>query len=127
MAAAMTIAGLKRRERISGDARFERIRREGARAGDDFLFVRALANDLGRARLGLAVGRQSGGAVRRSRLRRMIREAFRLNKARMPAGFDLLVAPRAGAAGARLEALGRSLVELAARAAGRTRGDIEGS
>ena len=119
MPAAMTGAGLTRQERISGDARFERIRREGARAGDDVLFVRALANDLGLVRLGLAVGRQSGNSVRRTRLRRVIREAFRLNKGRLPAGLDLLVAPRAGAADAKPAALGRSLADLAAKVAGK--------
>jgi len=115
----MTGAGLTRRERISGDARFDRLRREGARAGDDVLFVRALVNELGLVRLGLAVGRQSGNAVRRARLRRVIREAFRLNKGRLPAGLDLLVSPRSGAADAKPAALGRSLAELSARVAGK--------
>lgn len=126
MPAAMAGAGLTRRERISGDARFERIRREGASAGDGILFVRALANDAGRVRLGLAVGRQSGGAVRRTRLRRVIREAFRINKGRLPSGLDLLVSPRGGAAGARLEELGRSLAKLAGQVAGKIRGEAKG-
>jgi ribonuclease P protein component len=110
-------SGLKPCERIRGDARFERIRRSGARAGDGLLFVRALANGLDRPRLGLAVGRSAGGAVRRTRLRRMLREAFRLTRGRLPAGLDLLLSPRKGAAGAGLTELEESLVRLAARAA----------
>lgn len=113
----MVGANFRPAERISGDKRFERLRREGAAAGDGLLLVRALANGRQQARLGLAVSRSSGGAVRRSRLRRMIREAFRLNKARLPRGLDLLVGPRAGAAGAGLPELGRSLVALARKAA----------
>ena len=87
--------------------------------------MRSLRNGLGITRLGLAVGRAAGGAVVRSRLRRVIREAFRLNKGRLPAGLDLLVSPRAGAADAGPDALGRSLADLAARVAGKLRGDTK--
>ena len=106
---------LRPREHLRGDGTFELIRRQGVSAGDDVLYVRALANDLGYARLGLAVGRNSGGAVQRSRLRRMIREAFRLNKSALPRDTDLLVSPRAGASKSGLEDFGRSLVSLARR------------
>jgi len=112
----MASARFRRSQRIRGDVQFERIRRRGAAAGDGVLFVRALPG--GRAtRLGLAVGRAAGNAVERSRLRRMIREAFRSSRAELPAGLDLLVAPRAGAAGAPLARLRGSLVALAGRAA----------
>ncbi|MHC4914443.1 MAG: ribonuclease P protein component [Planctomycetota bacterium] len=108
-------------DRIRGDARFQEIRRSGVRAGDDFLFVRALENDAGRSRLGLAVGRGAGRSVQRSRLRRAIREAFRLNRKDLPEGLDLLVSPRKGAAAASPEELGRSLVSLAGRTAAKLR------
>jgi ribonuclease P protein component len=106
-------------ERIRTDARFEQLRRTGVRAGDDRLFVRALANDSGRTRMGLAVGRKAGRATLRSRLRRMFREAFRLSKSDLPAGLDLLLSPRRGSAAATLEELIESLVSLAREAAGR--------
>lgn len=49
------------------------------------------------ARLGLAVGRGWGKAVVRNRFRRRVREAFRLNRHRLPP-VDLLVMPRRGTA-----------------------------
>lgn len=49
-----------------------------------------------RTRLGLIVGRKCGNAVERNRLKRLIREAFRLEQRRFPDGLDVLVAPRPG-------------------------------
>jgi ribonuclease P protein component len=45
-------------------------------------------------RLGLSVGRRVGGAVVRNRLKRLIREAFRLSQHDLPAGLDLVVVVR---------------------------------
>jgi ribonuclease P protein component len=48
-------------------------------------------NDMDAKRLGLVVGRKTGGAVVRNRVKRLLREFFRLNKERMPESSDLIV------------------------------------
>ncbi len=113
----MTSARFRRCQRIRGDIQFGRIRQQGAAAGDGVLFIRALRNGADVTRLGLAVGRAAGGAVVRSRLRRVIREAFRAIQAELPAGLDLLVGPRRGAADATPGRLRGSLAALAGRLA----------
>jgi ribonuclease P protein component len=55
------------------------------------LVVYALPNVVGHARLGLSVGRTVGDAVTRNRVKRMLRESFRLQKCVLPAGFDFVV------------------------------------
>lgn len=47
-------------------------------------------------RLGLAVTRKTGCAVWRNRVRRLVRECFRLEQARVPGGYDYVVVPKRG-------------------------------
>ena len=48
----------------------------------------------GQWRLGLAVTRKSGNAVWRNRIKRVVREFFRLHQRGIPQGLDIVVVPR---------------------------------
>lgn len=63
------------------------------RLRDELLTVWARLNGLDVTRLGLMVGRKHGKAVQRNRLKRLIREGFRLSHATLPRGVDLICAP----------------------------------
>ena len=45
-------------------------------------------------RLGVSVSKDHGGAVRRNKLKRLLREAFRLERHGLPPGVDLVLIPR---------------------------------
>lgn len=67
-------------------------------------------------RLGITVSRRVGDAVRRNRVKRMVREAFRRRRATFPAGHDVVVVAKVGAA-----TLASREVEAELRALGRPR------
>ena len=58
------------------------------------IIVYGARNGLGVTRLGLSVSRKVGGAVRRNRVKRLLREAFRAVQRSLPAGLDLVVVAR---------------------------------
>lgn len=102
--------------RLHSPADFQRVYKGGKRAGDGLFAVNALANSLGHARLGMSVStRTVGNAVRRNRVRRIIREVFRERHADLPA-VDLVVTSRPGARDAPRPAIVTSLERLIERA-----------
>lgn len=81
--------------RLGRAEEFSEVRSRGIRARSGPILVSFLAG--GRRRLGIAVTRQVGIAVQRNRLRRVVREFFRLHQEVFPRG-DCVVVPGRGSA-----------------------------
>ena len=87
-----------RSARLLRPSDFTRLRESGRRLNSQQLSIQYCNRDETSARLGMAVSRRvSKLAVVRNRIRRQIRESFRLNRARLPA-CDILVIARQSAA-----------------------------
>ncbi len=110
----------RRARRLSGTKAFARVFGGRCSAADRHLVVFAMPNGLSYCRLGLTVGRKCGNAVARNRIKRLLREAFRLEGDSLPVGYDLVCLPRPGMVG-QLEAYRRSMRSVSARAAARCR------
>lgn len=86
------------RGRLSRSADFDRVFRSGrSHAGRDLVLYVFPRGDEATSRLGLSVSRKVGGAVERNRVKRLLREAFAHEAARLPAGTDAVVVARPGA------------------------------
>ncbi len=87
--------GLPRGRRIKQGRDFARARTQGKRVVSGCLIANWLALPAGApARLGVITGRKIGAAVARSRARRLLREAFRLNQLRLAQPLDLVLVAR---------------------------------
>lgn len=87
----------RRSDRLLNARDYSRVFAGAARASDRYFTVLARPNDLTHARLGLVVAKKNiKTAVQRNRVKRVIRESFRLGKSAMPS-HDLVVIVKASA------------------------------
>lgn len=80
-------------------------------------------NRQGRNRLGLTVGTKVGKAVRRNKVRRRIREAYRIHEETMTTGWDIVVVARVRSAFASYAELERDLLRLLDKLGVREKGE----
>jgi len=81
--------------RVRRPADFKLAYAHGLREDAGAVIVYARPNGLPFPRLGISIGRRAGGAVVRNRLKRLLREAFRLEQHAIGAGIDLITVVRA--------------------------------
>ena len=84
-----------RDRRLRKPAEFADVRAARAAKNIGPLRIGAKPNALPHCRLGLAVSRRVGNAVARNRVKRRLREAFRLQQHQLPPGYDLVISARA--------------------------------
>jgi len=95
----MQSAGLPLDARLRRPSEFAALRLSSGRAGGRCFHMRYRGNELGQARLGLAISKRvSKRAVERNRIKRLLRESFRRVRHQLPA-VDLMVMAREQAAG----------------------------
>jgi len=83
--------------RLRRRADFLRVQREGNRVHTRHYVVVLLSRPEGPARLGITVTKKIAGAVGRNRIKRVLREVFRLNRDLFPPQCDLVVIAKSGA------------------------------
>jgi ribonuclease P protein component len=82
------------RERLAGKKQFTAVFEAKTRVSRTFLTIYAKPNSLNFSRLGLNVSRRVGTAPKRNRIKRLLRESFRLTKNDLPSGYDWVIVVR---------------------------------
>lgn len=76
---------------------FRRLYNRGESCANRYLVVYCRRNGTKRNRVGLTVGAKLGHAVHRNRLRRRLREIYRLHETQFARGYDIVVVARSAA------------------------------
>lgn len=94
---------------------FRRLYRRGNSYANGCLVVYCRRNGTHENRVGLTVGAKLGHAVYRNRLRRRLREIYRLHEAQFSRGYDIVVVARSRAMQADYHQLESAYLSLAAK------------
>jgi len=73
---------------------FKRIYSKGKSAASQCAVVYCRRNGMSQNRLGVTVSTKLGGAVKRNKVRRRLKEIYRLNEEKLSAGFDIVLVAR---------------------------------
>ena len=92
---------------------FRRLYRKGKSAANKYLVLYCRRNGSQETRNGLTVSAKLGHAVVRNRLRRRLREVYRLHENQFQPGWDLVVVARSRAVNAPYQKLEKAYLSLA--------------
>ena len=103
---------MKKTVSLKENHEFRRLYHRGVSTAGRHLVLYCRRNKLGYNRLGLTVSAKLAGAVQRNRIKRLFREAYRLNEDKFADGIDLVLVARARAVGATYQEIEKSLRAL---------------
>jgi ribonuclease P protein component len=88
---------------------FQRVYSKGKYSASAYLVVYVLQNRLNVTRLGITTSKKVGNAVKRNRMRRLIRENLRNLSNRLIRGIDIVIVARKAEDTATLDIIGKEL------------------
>lgn len=92
---------------------FRTVYDRGKSRSDCYLVMYVYPNGLDINRLGITVSKKNGNSVIRSRLKRIIKEAYRLQQSRFLSGYDIVIIARNPAKDLKSTQIERSILGIA--------------
>lgn len=92
---------------------FRRLYRRGASSANGYLVIYCRKNGLNENRIGMTVSSKMGCAVKRNKVRRRLREIYRLNEEKFLPGHDIVVVVRTRGMQADYKRLEKAYLSLA--------------
>ncbi|NLI14541.1 MAG: ribonuclease P protein component [Peptococcaceae bacterium] len=91
---------------------YKNVYSRGKSVADRHLVLYFLANNSSDCRLGFTVSRKIGNAVKRNRIRRLFKEACRINKEQFTGGYDIVLLARRHNESLKYQQVEESLLKL---------------
>lgn len=101
-----------KRSRLLKRKDFVNLNQSGRRLHSEHFTVVFNQNKLGITRLGITVSKKTGNAVKRNKVKRLIREFFRLHKNYFPCGYDIVISAKKNASSLDFRKIKEELSEL---------------
>ena len=92
---------------------FRTVYGKGKSKSDKYLVMYIYPNGLEQNRLGITVSKKNGNSVVRSRLKRIIKEAYRLQQHRFVSGYDIVIIARNASIDQKSTQMEKSVLKLA--------------
>ena len=84
-------------DRLKKHWEFQRVYKSGKKHWDRYFVIYIYTTQLGQTRLGITVSKKVGKSVQRNRVKRLIREVFRLLRSDLLPSYDIVVVGRQAA------------------------------
>ena len=107
---------LPKRRILSDKAQFQRVYHAGRSYANRFLVLYVLRSGELDGKVGFAAGKKLGNAVVRNRVKRILRESYRLHQGKLCSGFALLLVGRKALTNAGCGDAQRAFLQLCGRA-----------
>ena len=102
-------------ESLKNNRDFQNVYKNGESFANKYLVMYVLENGTGCNRLGISVSKKVGNSVVRHRVKRLIKESYRLHEGIFNSGLDIVVIARQGAATVGYFEVESALLHLAKR------------
>lgn len=107
---------LKKTQLLRKNREFQFVYRVGKSYANRFLVIYIMKNSVGLHRAGFVTGKRLGGAVVRNRVKRLLKEAYRLNQAKLKKGYDFIFIARSPIVGENQKVVTKSFLDLCKKA-----------
>ena len=99
---------------LKKDSDFRNVYKKGSSYGNKYLVIYVLENNLDVSRIGISVSKKVGNAIIRNKIRRRIKEAYRLDVDKnIKSGYDIVIIARVAIKDVDYEAVKKAIIHLA--------------
>ncbi len=107
---------MKHTQTLCRNYEFARVYQKGHHVAGRLVVLHYLRRNRPQIRLGVTASRQVSGSVRRNRIKRLLRESYRLHETHVRPGYDLILVGRASADKPGLAQVEQEVIRLCKRA-----------